>query len=395
MGHQSLEYMLESYLSQKTYNKIEVNSFSTEEYPYTLLELQVNDTANLKLKGKLSSQGMEMEYHLVGDSFKFNDLHLKDKIDVEGDISGVFSSLSVTGYGKVFNGDVNYSFVNVPKKIKDMSMKMRGVDIQKLLSFFGKEPLVEGHADIDAKFECFSRHKKLGRTKIYMDRAFIPKLDIKTPFIINSIVSFKDIEYQFESNISSEIGLVTLNNGYYHEGKKVATAKYKVHLIKILNPYKGKLDTNGTLTYDNNSKLISIMGSTEEFGGELSYIYSQDSISLKLKKISLDNLLKKFSYPVLFSSKVYGNIDINLKDKSIIVNTDLKETRFLASKLTDKLYEKLGIDMLDGLYDKSFFSAGYQNSILSSTLQIDNIKNHIYITDIKINTSNNKINSKL
>jgi hypothetical protein len=108
----------------------------------------------------------------------------------------------------------------------------------------------------------------------------------------------------------------------------------------------------------------------------------------------LKQILEQFSYPVLFVSKIDGRIQFNIKDKRVFINTDLKDTRFVQSKLTDMIYEKASIDILSEVYDESSFSAGYQNSVLSSTLKIDNGHNHIYLTDTVLNVFNSKIYSK-
>ena len=83
-----------------------------------------------------------------------------------------------------------------------------------------------------------------------------------------------------------------------------------------------------------------------------------------------------------------------MKEKILIINTKLKQTHFKHTKLSDIIYDKLKVDMLVGGYDQSYFLAGYQDSVLSSTLKIDNGINYIYLTDTKMNMLNNSINSK-
>jgi len=401
-GQEQIRGLVEDYLSKATYNKIKVHSLNLEQYPYLVLELQVNDTANILLKGKISNDNIEMEYHLFGDSLKFNDFYIKNKVDIQGTLLGSFSSLKVRGYGDVFDGKVSYNFINLPKKIKDMNLKMTKVNSEKVLEFLEVEPFFKGYVDIDSKFKYFSRHDKYGQTKVHMNKVYLPKLGMNASFILNSIINFQGIEYRYTGDIYSDIGRLTVNNGYYHTSKKIANAEYEVHLKKLLflekildQNYQGKLNIKGSFSYDEDLGGIVLKGHTEEFGGVLYYVYNKENIDFKLKEVSLESLLKHFSYPVLFSSKIDGTVNFNIKDQIVIMESNLKETRFIHSKLTDMFYDKLKVDLLAEVYDQSYFSAGYQKSQLSSTLKIDNGKNHIYLTNSTINLLTNKVNSKI
>ena len=397
-GHQNLGYLVEDFLSKKTYNKIKVDSLNIEQYPYIEMQLQVNDTANVTLKGEVDKYNIDMYYHVVGDSFTFNDFHLEDKIDVEGDFSGAFSSLRVRGDGSAFEGGVNYSFTKIPTKIKEMNVVMKQVNSEKLLKFLKQEPHVTGLADVDAQFQTFSKYEKEGSAKIYMDKVFISKFVAEEPFVLNTTIDFKNIVYQYKGTLESDRGRLVFKNGEYNKSTKVAQADYKLHLKELgdfekllKRKYKGSLDTQGSVIYD---KGLEIKGDTQKFGGELKYVYKKENIDLKLKALSLEKMLHQFSYPVIFSSNVYGEINYNMKDKIVLINTDLKETRFRKTKLTNMLYTASGINLLSEVYDKSSFSGGYQNSILSSLLKIDNGKSHIYLTHTKMDAISNKINSK-
>jgi hypothetical protein len=408
-GDRDLRYFLEEYLSKKTYNKIKVRSLNLENYPHLIMKLQINDTAKVTLEGRVSRYSIDMHYHLIGDSFSFNTFYIKDKIDVRGELFGSFSSLQIIGDGEIFDGVVNYSFLKIPKKIKDVNLQMKNVDSQKIFHFIGQKPLLKlyqiynlkGLVDIDAKFKIFSKYKREGQIDIHMDRASIPTLAQNTSFVLNSTLYFQNVEYEYKGDISSNIGTVVITHGEYHEGKKIFNGDYKIYLkdlsyLKTIleDKYKGFLDINGSIIYDRRTQTVVIDGYTQQFGGELAYLYKNGNIELKLKALSLESLLDYFSYPALFSSKVYGKVNIDIKEKRVIINTDLRDTHFLRSKFTDTIWNRLKIDMLKGVYDQSHFSGGYENSLFSSTLIIDNGKNHLYLTDSVINFLSRKIASK-
>ncbi|MCK5855166.1 MAG: hypothetical protein KAG56_08085 [Sulfurovaceae bacterium] len=401
-GHRNIGYFIEDYLSNKTYNKIKVHSLNLENYPHIVIKLQINSTANISLKGEVSNHDINMKYHLTGDSFKFNDLHLKDKIDINGTLFGAFSSLLVTGEGSVFDGEAKYRFVNIPHTLKDMSIEMKSVNLVKILSFLDEEAYIKGVANIDAEFKTFSKYEKDGKAKIYMQKAFIPLLTKKMPFVLNSTIDFQEVEYHYEVDMHSDIGKISLKDGEYHEGKKIAKGKYEIYLKdllflkKMLNyTYEGSLDTNGTVEYDNSTGVVVVKGQTEQFGGGLYYLYSKNNLDVKFREVSLAKLSHHFSFPLFFSSTIYGVAKFNMKEKRVIVNIDLKKTSFNKSKLSDILYDKLNIDILENVYDKSYFSGGYQHSLFSSTLKINNGKEYIYLMDSELDVGNDKIHSKL
>ncbi len=401
-GHKELKHFLENYLSQETYNKIKVKSLNINHYPYITVKLQINDRAEIILKGEISNYTIDMHYHLKGNSFYFNNFHLDDKIDVEGTLLGKFDHLMVKGEGELFKGKIVYQFINTPKAIKDLVIKTKKTDIQKISEFLKEQSFISGLADIDAKFKSFSSYSKYGRVDVSMKSAIINNLE-KYPSQLESTVIFENINYRFQLDIATNsLGRVSLHNGFYYVRKKSILSDYTLY-IKSLEPfqkesnhqYHGSIDINGNLTYNTSSNKLLIKGQTQQFKGDINFLYQEDNLYIKLKKVPLEYILKELSYPILFTSNIYGIISVNLKDKSVIANLNLKDTYFISSSLTQSIEDTIGLNLLDEVYDKSHFSVGYQNSELSSLLKIDSGKNYIKLSKTKINILDGKINSKL
>ena len=400
-GQQKIGRFIEIYLSKQTYNKIKVLSLNLKHYPYVVLKLQINDSSNLTLQGRVSNYSIDMHYHLWGEALHFNDFHINDKIDVQGRLSGAFSSLLVTGYGNAFEGKVNYTFINLPTHIKDMHLSMKKVNSKKILNFLEQEPFLEGLASIDMDFTTFSRYQKEGQIKIEMQRAFLYQLQMDTSFILTSTIDFNNLESTYSGEIHSEMGRATLEKGYYHQSKKIAHADYTIHLNDLSyfeklfkQEYQGILDINGSIMYDQGSESLTLKGDTSQFGGELSYCYEKENLDVTLHAVSLERLLRLFSYPLFISSKLYGTINYNIEEKIALINANLKETRFIHSELTDKLYDALKINLLAHTYNQSYFSGGYQKGLFSSTLKIDNGQEHLYLKENIINLFTDEIYSK-
>jgi hypothetical protein len=362
------------------------------------MDLTVNDTANLLLKGEVDKSAVDMEYHLKGKEFKFNNIYIEDKLDVEGTLRGSFSELLVEGKGEIFDGNVIYGFTKVPQKIKDMNILLNQVDSQKVLKFLNRPLILLGKIDIDAEFKFFSKYKQIGQAKIVTTKAFMPNIAPDVPFSLISTIDFDDIAYKYKGQIDSKIGNLTIKNGEYHQSRKTAQANYELHLKYLAyfekflkHKYIGGLDTNGSVIYEDG---LLVKGYTHKFGGKMEYLYKKKNIDLKLKEVYLERLLEQFSYPILLRSDVSGTIHYNMKDKIILIDTALKKTRFIKTKITSMLYDTVGIDLLSGTYNESTFTGGYQNSLLSSELRIDDGHSHLYLIDTKMNSKNNKVNSK-
>lgn len=398
LGNDTMSYFLGNYLSKKTGSKIAVEALKLDNYPIVSMKLKVNDGAEVFLKGSASRNNIDMNYHLVGDSFRHNSFFLKEPMDINGTLSGTVSELLVTGKGDVFEGKTQFNFIKTPKFFKNIDINLKGVNSQKVLAFLGKKPMVTGKADIDAYFKHYEAHQKDGKVLIFMNEGTIPSVIGDVSLSLKTEIIFANIEYFYHAGIKSKIGTCIISDGYYHKRRKEAKAKYILDLkdlayfkIFFKHTYNGKFRSTGTINYSQEE--LSVIGTTKEFGGLAEYDYDGKSLSLTMEGVSLVKTLKLFSYPTVLSSDIYGTIDFNLKDKMVFINTRLKKTQFRKNKITDMIVNATGIDVLKDVYDNSSFVGGYQNSVLHSTLIIDNGVKHLYLTNTRMDSKTNGIDS--
>ena len=398
LGDKTLRFIFSEYLSKKTHNKIVVLDFNLNSYPRLIFDVKVNDTSTVHLEGRVDSHKVDMTYHLQGKKYHWNNFFIDGPIDVKGKMMGLVSNLRVDGRGRAFDGNISYSFLKLTTKIKDINLLLTNAKAKEVLNFLKQKPLIEGRVNINSHFKVFSKYKRDGIAKITMSRAFMPSIAPYVPFKLRVTVTLKDMAYSIDGQIDSDIGSLEIKDGYYHKTKKEGDAKYTLHLRelsyfdKILKDrYIGSLDTNGSIVY--RDKKIRVEGVTDKFDGELYYLYSKDSLTLKLKKLSLEKILKQLNYPILLTAKVDGKVDYSIKDKIMLIDTKLKEARFRRTKMTDMVLRAVNIDILADVYDNSSFVAGYQNEQLAATLKIDNRVNHIYLNNAILNREKNSIDS--
>jgi len=156
-GNKDLKYLIGNYLSKETSNKIVVHSLDLDKYPYIIIKLEINHKSKMTLKGKITPYSTNMEFYLKGDSFKFDNFYLKDKIDIRGKFWGSFSYLHIRGDGYIFGGYTKYHLVNTPKNIEDFNITMKKVDIRKISYFLEQKPFINGLVDITFSLHSSSR----------------------------------------------------------------------------------------------------------------------------------------------------------------------------------------------------------------------------------------------
>ena len=399
LGHKTMGYFLGEYLSKKTSNIIDVESFNLSAYPNLTIDMRINNKAKVYLTGTATIKTIDMDYHLEGDSYRWNTLSIDSKINLNGHIKGLISNLVVKGRGKVFDGNVTYSFTKVSNEFKNMKILLYGVQSQKVLRFLKQKPMLRGRVDIESEFKLFSKYEKIGYSKIFMRRGFLPTFSSSISFIVNSEIIFENILYKLNGDIQSELGSLVVKDASYHKGQKVGQCSYNLKIKELdyfetllKHKYSGDFATHGHLNYKENNFILQ--GNTDTFDGELTYLYKNDSLDLNLESLSLAKILHKLNYPALFKAKVYGDVNYDFENKILFINTKLKGTQFKKTKMTNMIYRTTGIDMLTDIYDDSSFVADYKNRYLTGILKIDNGVNHLYLNDIILNSETNSIDSQ-
>ena len=399
LGHVSLGYLVEDHYSKKMGNKLKILSLDIEKYPFIMAELKINDGALLSLEGNADRLDMNMSYHLRGEHFKWSNQDIPHPLNLKGELYGKFSELLVMGEGDIFDGNTTYSLIRKPNHVEKLNMILKDSNSSQLLKFLKYDLEVKGKVDVVIDFEYFSAFRKKGMAKINMKKATLPKVIEKVEFSLDGKIAYKDMLREFSVDIHSDIGKLRIANGHYNKSAELMEAEYGLHINELSyfeevlgRKYHGELNTAGKVKYEVGK--LSFLGDSTTYGGLLEYDYKNNYLDIVFKGVSLEKILRQLSFPALLSSKVYGTASYDIKDEIILINTKLKETRFRRTKMTDKIYEVAEIDILKDVYNNSIFTAGYQNSELTSYLQIDNGVNHLYLRDTRMNSKTNSIEAE-
>lgn len=396
LGHLGLRYFVQDYYSKEMNNKIEVLSLNIDKYPIIEAEMRLNDGALLSLYGVPDKSDMNLSYHLRGETFEWDCYTIPHPVDVKGRMEGEYDELLVSGEGKIFNGDITYLFTRKPNRLEEMKVTLNNVRSKPLLEFLSYKNILEGDIDVILDFEYFTSYRRQGSAKVSMPKGTIPIVSEEIELNLEAEILIKDLLHEFSADITSDIGKLRIGNGHYNRAANITTADYGLHINELAyfeeflkHKYKGSLNTAGSVEYDNGE--LKLHGDTISYGGLLKYNYKNDYIDIDFQGVSLEKFLRQLSFPPLLSAKVYGSASYDIKDEIILVNTELKETRFRRTKMTDTIYEMAEIDVLKDTYDDSIFTAGYQDSVLTSLLKIDNGVNYLYLKDTQMNSNTNGI----
>jgi hypothetical protein len=398
LGHNHLGYFLEKHYSKKLNNKLEILSLNIDNYPYIEAKIEINDRATLFLKGNSDSQKIDMQYRLKGESFQWNHYLLNDPIDLRGSIRGTSTKLFVKGEGEIFHGKTIYSFIRKSSDIHDLNVLLNDINSTELLAFLQYDIEVEGRADIAIEFEHFSEFRKNGVVKISMKRAILPKLLKGEAFSLYAEVGYRDLFNDFFFEIDSDVGKLRVAHGYYNKAAGLLKAEYGLHIEDLAyfekflgHKYRGEFNTAGEAKYELGK--LSLLGDTTSYGGLLEYDYSDENLELVFKSVSLEKLLRQLSFPALLSANLFGTASYNIKEKIILMDTKLKNTRFRRTNMTETIYKFTGVDIRKDLYNNSLFRGDYRDSVLSALLKIDNGVNHLYLRNVKMNSITNEVSA--
>jgi hypothetical protein len=398
LGHLTIGHLSEDYLSEKMNNKLEILALDLEQYPYIDSKIKINEGAILLLEGNFDVDNLDMKYDVKGESFQWNRSYIPYPIRLQGKLNGKSSHLSVMGEGNIFEGNTTYSFLHSSKYLEDLKISLNDINATQLLTFLKYRTVLLGKMDIEMQFDYYSAYKKKGSSSVVMDKVWLPDVSNEVPFSLNAKVIFKDLIHEFNANLNSEVANLKVENAYFNKPADILEANYTLAIDELgyfepllKHAFRGKLTTTGHIEFEQDNVFVN--GTTPSLEGLLGYQYRDDFVEFDFEGISLEKILYQLEFPALLSSKVFGTASYDIKNEIILVNTKLKEARFRRTNLVDKIYQVTGINILDGVYNNSLFTAGYQDAILTSYLQIDNGINHLYMRDMRMNAKNNEITS--
>ncbi|MDQ7085292.1 MAG: hypothetical protein Q9M36_10355 [Sulfurovum sp.] len=393
MGNSTVYGLISTQLSEKTDVQIEVKDIILSEYPQVHIEVNIQRKAKLILDGYLDDTRMNMDYTLTSDCIATEECKIDDIINIHGNVQGLFSRLMLKGQGTALDGKIKYQAIKYPNKVEDITLDMYDINSTKLLRLLGQTALIKGKANASVHFDIMSNtHKRGVITYDVKDKDFQG-----IPLSLHTKVKIQDDTHTFIMDATSPHLLLHITKGIYQQEAKTAKAHYVLDIQDLSklesllgNKYRGSFYAMGEISY---GKDFTVTGLSKSFGGMTDFVFEKEGLSVTLKDAQLHQILHLFPFPTILTAHATGKLYYNFVQETLVVNTTLKNAKFLHCKLVDVIYKKAGVNLLHETFDNSSLNLTYHNSIILGDLHLANERSHIYLNNTTINTQKSTINA--
>jgi len=347
----------------------------------------------LKLHGPLSRKWINMDYELTAARLPSHLVTIEDDINITGHLYGPYTRLYIRGEGTALNGDITFDTLKVYNTLKDFNLKMRKIHANKLYTLMGLTDLPHGTATIETHLKYLNKDHKKGTLSYILEGAHYETL----PLNFSSDINIENDQYTFTSNINLNDVNVKISKGTHDETKKSTHASFILNIKDLAqveallgHKYHGPFHAKGTIDYKNAFK---IRGLSKTFSGTTDFLYKNDVLYVDFKDASFKNIMAMLEYPNYLDARTNGSINYDFKNELLLVSTKLDDTKFLQSDFVEKAYDKAGINLLYETFDASELNMKYQNNIITGSIKLSNLKNHIYLTNARIDTKKKSVNA--
>jgi len=393
LGQQNIYDFIGEKLSKKTDLQVEVKTIDITQYPQVRIILNIEKKAKLTLWGKIDDILVDMDYTLTSDCIATEHCQIDDDIHIKGHVKGPFTRLSISGKGTALDGNLTYSGMKYTDRAEHIKLIMRDVNSSKLLRLMGEDAIIHGKANVDIDFEHMDKSHKKGTILYHVkDHNFkgIP-LDLATK------IDIENEKHTFKIDVTSPYLTLNITKGTYNQKEKKANAFYVLDvkdlskLDKLLgSTYRGDFYARGVLSYDT---FLKITGLSKTFGGMTEFTFEKDGLKIHLDNTKLENIMSLFPMPPMLTAYATGDIYYNFIQETVVVNTKLKNARFVECNLARVIRKKADVNILKEVFDDAHLDLTHHHDIIRGNLSLANNHSHLYLKNTKINTERKSINA--
>ncbi len=347
----------------------------------------------VKLDGLFNEDLINMDYAIQSHRFPSHILTIEDNVSIRGHINGPLTHLRVRGKGTALNGEIRFDAVKKSDHLENVKLRMKQIHALKLSTLLGYPDLPYGKADINASFSTLSQDAYDGTIDYVLRAAHYDTL----PLTLKAHVEGNEKTQHFNAQIRLANADINLSEGVRDGSSSLANAFYTVDTKDLtqLEPmlgarYMGAFFSVGNISFKNS---FQIRGITKSFGGMIDYLYKNDMLIIDIERSSLQKLLALFTTESLLDATAIGNINYDFNKKLLLVDSKLKNARFLPSRHVDKLFKTTGINLLRETFDQSSLHARFQNKVLLGNLILQGNTAHFYLNNIKLDFNDKMFNA--
>jgi len=318
---------------------------------------------------------------------------------VEGEIK-FKDKLSISGVTKGLGNKLAFSYDSKTAKV-DASQLV----IEKILALAGVPVYAKGTLDSQVVLTNLKPSEgtfTFKTTNLVTEPDAMKKLigdPLKVNIAVDSSGTFKEGRGYINTKIKSSLVNISLDNTVVDTERKTFKSSYlfdvqdlkKLHKLIDQKLY-GPLVLRGEWTKD--KKLTTVTGETTTLGGKIDYTLIGDDLSSTINNVPLENILGILGHKQDFLGKAFGKGKYNLKQKSGVVDLDIKSFQIKPSSTTNTIKMVIGKDPARVMFSSTKFHADIKGKITDYTLHAKGSHSSIDITDGRVNKINNTNTAK-
>ena len=308
-GNDFIKPYLSTYIESNLDNNmsVEIKTLRIDKKHIELIAL-LNKVTVIKVKGEVSilTQTLDLKYQVSSDGFNNQHISFKEKIDINGTITGSFDAIKVTGQGEALHSKINYQFLHKDKGIKQVEIDVDQANLAQVLLLLGQPAYASGKADVHVKIPSLDKENAKGTATIELFETEIHEKILKQEFNItippkSKLTAKINAKLQGEKiilngKVQSTLANLSFKEAIYNLHKESFESDYKIYVKELKKlesftqvPLYGSFELHGFTTYKGG--IFSLRGESKSFEGTSFFSMRQEKLQLNLKAINLQKLL--------------------------------------------------------------------------------------------------------
>ncbi|RLA70230.1 MAG: hypothetical protein DRG09_03730 [Epsilonproteobacteria bacterium] len=288
-------------------------------------------------------------------------------------------TLIISGETKGLGKKVAFRYDSKKHGNKKAELNAPQILVEKVLALMGVPVYIKGTmdakvimTDVKAKEGTFS----LKGTKLVTQSSAMKKWmgkALKMKVKLESSGTFEKEKVYMTTKLRTPLANIDLNTMVYDQKKKSVKSAYRIDIpeLKKLQPYidkklYGPIVLKGVFSKE---KKLKLTGNTTSLGGKINYSLHGKELRSTITAVPLLNILGLLGHKKFFLGQAYGKGTYNIKQKSGVVDLDIRSFQIKPSSLTQTVKMFLGKDPARIIFSSSKFHADIKKKVTRYTLR--------------------------
>ncbi len=399
-GNNLLKPFLKAALEKEIGLPVEVNLY-TLRYDHTTLKLTVDNTLHVDVKSSFNLLRLSFDgiYTLHGNNFIHKGVNFK-QTNMNGDFKGIPDDIHVNGKGIAFSAPLHYSVRILNGDPKELSIRLKDMDIADILALTRKPAFAQGKVDANMTIPTLAKGEKNSHGIIHlhgvtfntalMQKRF--KVTMPNIMAVHGTVdaNLTDTEVLGKADLQSNIAHVILRDFYFNKKTKHLISYYLFDILD-LKAFSGVLRTklNGAITLEGNiekKEHLKVTGYTHTLGGEIQYQVLDKHFTCTMASVPVKNLLHMFRFPAFVDAQASGTIDYNTHTKTGKSKLELEAFRLASNNVTKTIGMMIHKDPTSIVFGDTTLEATLDHDIIHYALAARSQNASIMVNEASIHT---------